>query len=272
VARCCVNIGGRKRCWICGRACRQGPIKQVWEQDTLVQCVFLYKPLGAVCAVAAFVEAGRIGLDSPFADAWPGIRPRPAKEQITLAFQGAQPSLRGLFRHQRNPGRLKPVSHWDAMASRARRASTLVDGPAKLTATHLSPLRLAAGRNRSRPQWANAQAPSIQEAICQPLGMDFFVGVPTRTWQRIAHVSATQSSMAIWNTPAQALRSMGQPEVWLSKPSATPPGMMVQHQTARMGQQAEILSANGTRKRTLACTLWQLLRHGENWTAPQLLG
>lgn len=257
----CVTVGGETvlDLW-------QGVVdkdnQQVWEQDTLVNVFSCTKPLGAV-ALLQQVEAGRIELDSPLADAWPEFA-QAGKEEITLRQVLSHRSGLSAISETMPP---EALFDWDTMAA-ALAAQTPWWTPG---ATHgYAPVTYAwlLGEPLQR---LSAERPGayIQQHICQPLGMDFFVGVPDEDLQRIAHVSRLRNQYGD-DYARKLFASMGQPEGMGFKAFGNPSSMMVSTNT-REWQQAEILSANGTGNARSLARFWQVMAHGGSLDGVHLL-
>ena len=257
----CVTVGGETvlDLW-------QGVVdkenQQVWEQDTLVNVFSCTKPLGAV-AILQQVEAGRIELDAPVAEVWPEFA-QAGKEQITLRQVLSHQSGLSAITETLPP---EALFDWDAMSSAlaAQRpwwTPGEAHGYAPVTYAWLigEPLRRV---SNTRP------GAYIQEHICKPLGMDFFVGVPDEALPRIAHLSRLRNQFG--DAYARALfASMGQPEGLGFKAFGNPSSMMVSS-NERQWQQAEILSANGTGNARSLARFWQLMAHGGTLDGVRLL-
>jgi len=257
----CVTVGGETvlDLW-------QGVVdkenQQVWEQDTLVNVFSCTKPLGAV-AILQQVEAGRIELDAPVAEAWPEFA-QAGKEQITLRQVLSHQSGLSAITETLPP---EALFDWDAMSSAlaAQRpwwTPGEAHGYAPVTYAWLigEPLRRVSG---SRP------GAYIQDSICAPLGMDFFVGVPDQDLSRIAHVSRLRNQFG--DEYARALfASMGQPEGLGFKAFGNPSSMMVSS-NEREWRQGEILSANGTGNARSLARFWQVMAHGGSLDGAHLL-
>lgn len=257
----CVTIGGETvlDLW-------QGVVdkdnQQVWEQDTLVNVFSCTKPLGAV-ALLQQVEAGRIGLDSPLADAWPEFA-QAGKEQVTLRQVLSHRSGMSAISETLPP---EALFDWDAMATAlAAQAPWWTPGEAHGYAPVTYAWLLGEPLKRLSGERPGAY---IQEHICQPLGMDFFVGVPDQDLQRIAHVSRLRNQYGD-EYARKLFASMGQPDGMGFKAFGNPSSMMVST-NKREWQQAEILSANGTGNARSLARFWQLLAHGGKLDGTQLL-
>lgn len=257
----CVTVGGETvlDLW-------QGVVdkdnQQVWEQDTLVNVFSCTKPLGAV-ALLQQVEAGRIQLDSPLAEVWPEFA-QAGKEQVTLRQVLSHRSGLSAIRDTLPP---EALFDWDAMTTALAAQAPWwspgeAHGYAPVTYAWLlgEPLKRLSGK---RP------GAYIQEHICKPLGMDFFVGVPDKELQRITHVSRLRNQYG--DEYARALfASMGQPEGMGFKAFGNPSSMMVST-NKREWQQADILSANGTGNARSLARFWQVLAHGGSLDGAHLL-
>ncbi|MFT6464178.1 serine hydrolase domain-containing protein [Halopseudomonas sp.] len=257
----CVTVGGETvlDLW-------QGVVdkdnQQVWEQDTLVNVFSCTKPLGAV-ALLQQVEAGRIELDSPLAEAWPEFA-QAGKEQITLRQVLSHRSGLSAISDTLPP---EALFDWDTMATALAAQEPwwtpgAAHGYAPVTYAWLlgEPLKRLSGE---RP------GAYIQQHICQPLGMDFFVGVPDDDLQRIAHVSRLRNQYGD-DYARKLFASMGQPEGMGFKAFGNPSSMMVSTNT-REWQQAEILSANGTGNARSLARFWQVMAHGGSLVGAHLL-
>lgn len=257
----CVTVGGETvlDLW-------QGVVdkdnQQVWEQDTLVNVFSCTKPLGAV-ALLQQVEAGRIDLDSPLAQAWPEFA-QAGKQQITLRQVLSHRSGMSAVSATLAP---EALFDWEAMTA-ALAAQTPwwtpgeTHGYAPVTYAWLvgEPLRRLSGE---RP------GAYLQQHVCQPLGMDFFVGVPDDQLHRVAHVSRLRNQYG--DDFARTLfASMGQPEGIGFKAFGNPSSMMVST-NKREWQQAEILSANGSGNARSLARFWQVLAHGGSLDGARLL-
>jgi len=220
------------------------------------------KPLGAV-AILQQVESGRIELDAPVAEVWPEFA-QAGKEQITLRQVLSHQSGLSAITETLPP---EALFDWDAMSSAlaAQRpwwTPGEAHGYAPVTYAWLigEPLRRVSG---SRP------GAYIQDSICAPLGMDFFVGVPDQDLSRIAHVSRLRNQFG--DEYARALfASMGQPEGLGFKAFGNPSSMMVST-NERQWQQGEILSANGTGNARSLARFWQVMAHGGSLEGTHLL-
>ena len=236
---------------------------QVWEQDTLVNVFSCTKPLGAV-ALLQQVQAGRIGLDDALADIWPEFA-QAGKQDITL---------RQILSHRSGlsavsaPLAPEALFDWQAMTSAlaAQEPWWTPDaehGYAPLTYAWLlgEPLRRLTG-----------QMPGdyLREHICQPLGMDFHVGVADQDLPRIAHVSRLRNQSG--DDYARALfSSMGDPRGLAFNAFANPSSLQTSTNKPEW-QQAQILAANGTGNARSLARFWQLMAHDGNLDGVQLLG
>lgn len=257
----CVTVGGETvlDLW-------QGVVdkdnQQVWEQDTLVNVFSCTKPLGAV-ALLQQVEAGRLDLDEPVAKVWPEFA-QAGKEAVTARqILSHRSGLSGISKT------LAPEAlfDWDAMAAALAAQQpwwTPGDEHGYQPVTYAwlvgEPLRRL---SQERP------GAYIASHICEPLGMDFYVGVPDAELHRIAHVSRMRNQYG--DQYARALfAAMGQPEGLQFKSFGNPSSMMVSTNT-REWQQAEILSANGTGNARSLARFWQVMAHGGSLDGVDLL-
>lgn len=235
---------------------------QVWEQDTLVNVFSCTKPLGAV-ALLQQVQAGRIGLDDALADIWPEFA-EAGKQQVTL---------RQILSHRSGlsaiSAPLAPEALFDWQAMTAALAAQQPwwtpgesHGYAPLTYAWLlgEPLRRLTG-----------QMPGdyLREQLCQPLGMDFHVGVADADLPRIAHVSRLRNQYG--DEYARALfAAMGDAE-GLSWKAFANPSSLQNSTNKREWQQAQILAANGTGNARSLARFWQVMAHGGQLGEARLL-
>ncbi|MEH6564664.1 MAG: serine hydrolase domain-containing protein [Halopseudomonas sp.] len=236
--------------------------QQVWEQDTLVNVFSCTKPLGAV-ALLQQVAAGRIELDAPIAEVWPEFA-QAGKQNI---------SLRQLLSHQSGVSAVSKSLPPEALFDWAAMSNALAEqapwwppgtahGYAPVTYAWLlgEPLARLSGERPGR---------YVQQQICAPLGMDFYVGVPDQDLERVAHVSRLRNQYG--DEGARALfAAMGEPEALTAKAFGNPASMMTST-NKREWQQVEILSANGTGNARSLARFWQLLAHGGELDGVRLL-
>ena len=235
---------------------------QVWEQDTLVNVFSCTKPLGAV-ALLQQVQAGRLGLDDPLANIWPEFA-QANKQEVTL---------RQILSHRSGlsaisvPLAAEALFDWQSMttalAAQAPWWTPDSDhGYAPLTYAWLlgEPLRRLTG-----------QMPGdyLREHVCQPLGMDFHVGVADQDLPRIAHLSRLRNQSG--DEYARTLfAAMGDPEGLAWKAFANPSSLQTST-NKREWQQAQILAANGTGNARSLARFWQVMAHGGSLEGVQLL-
>lgn len=257
----CVTVGGETvlDLW-------QGVVdkdnQQVWEQDTLVNVFSCTKPLGAV-ALLQQVEAGRIGLDDPLANVWPEFA-EAGKASITV---------RQILSHRAGlsaisqPLAPEALFDWDTMAA-ALAAQQPWWTPGEAHGYHPLTYAWLVGEPLQRLSEERPGA-YIASHICEPLGMDFFVGVPDAELPRIAHASRMRNQYG--DEYARALfAAMSKPDTINFKAFGNPPSMMVSTNT-REWQQAEILSANGTGNARSLARFWQVMAHGGSLDGVKLL-
>ncbi|MFA5678917.1 MAG: serine hydrolase domain-containing protein [Pseudomonas sp.] len=235
---------------------------QAWEQDTLVNVFSCTKPLGAV-ALLQQVQAGRIGLDDTVASTWPAFA-QADKQGITL---------RHILSHRSGlsaisaPLPAEALFDWQAMTSALAAqapwwAPDTDHGYAPLTYAWLlgEPLRRLSG-----------QMPGdyLREHICQPLGMDFHVGVADGDLARIAHVSRLRNHSG--DEYARALfAAMGNAQGLAWKAFANPSSLQTSTNKPEW-QQAQILAANGTGNARSLARFWQVMAHDGRLGDAQLL-
>jgi CubicO group peptidase (beta-lactamase class C family) len=110
----------------------------------------------------------------------------------------------------------------------------------------------------------------LREHICQPLGMDFHVGVADQDLPRIAHVSRLRNQSG--DDYARALfSSMGDPRGLAFNAFANPSSLQTSTNKPEW-QQAQILAANGTGNARSLARFWQLMAHDGSLDGVQLLG
>lgn len=260
-AALCVTIGGETvlDLW---QGVMDKDNQQVWEQDTLVNVFSCTKPLGAV-ALLQQVEAGRIELDAPLASVWPEFA-QAGKESVTLRHALSHRSGLSAIAEPLPP---EALFDWDTMAAALAAQKPWwtpgeAHGYAPVTYAWLlgEPLARLSGE---RP------GAYINQNVCQPLGMDFYVGVPDSELKRIASLSRLRNQYG--DQYARALfAAMGRPDELSFKAFGNPSSMMTSS-NRREWQQAEIFSANGTGNARSLARFWQLLAHGGSLNGVSLL-
>lgn len=260
-AALCVTVGGETvlDLW---QGVMDKDNQRVWEQDTLVNVFSCTKPLGAV-ALLQQVEKGRIELDTPLVEVWPEFN-QACKDQITLRHVLSHRSGMSAISETLPP---EALFDWQAMVDALATqepwwAPGQAHGYAPVTYAWLlgEPLVRLTGE---RP------GAYINEHICQPLGMDFHVGVPDADLQRIAHVSRLRNQYGD-QYARELFASMGRPDGLNFKAFGNPSSMMVSTNT-REWQQAEIFSANGTGTARALARFWQVMAHGGSLDGVHLL-
>ena len=248
-AALCVTVGGETvlDLW---QGVRDKDNQAVWEQDTLVNVFSCTKPLGAV-ALLQQVAAGKLELDAPLAVVWPEFA-QAGKASVTLRQILSHRSGLSAVSETLPP---EALFEWDAMsAALAAQQPWWTPGEhhgyAPVTYAWLlgEPLRRLTGR---RPGQA------IADSICEPLGMDFFIGVPDQDLERIASVSRLRNQMGD-DGARRLFAAMGQGDSMTAKAFGNPSSMMTST-NRREWQQADILSANGTGNARSLARFWQLL-------------
>ena len=223
-----------------------------WEQDTLVNVFSCTKALGAV-ALLQQVQDGHIELDGAVADIWPEFA-QAGKQQITF---------RQLLSHRAGlsavstPLAPEALFDWQAMTSALAAQSPWWEpgaehGYAPLTFawTIGEPLRRLSGL---------MPGDYLREHICQPLDMDFYVGVADADLPRIAHLSRMRNQHG--DEYARALYSaMGNAEGLQWKAFANPSSLQTSTNKQEW-KQAQILSANGTGNARSLARFWQVMAH-----------
>ncbi|WP_150300784.1 serine hydrolase domain-containing protein [Pseudomonas profundi] len=260
-AALCVTVGGETVLDLWGGVADKDD-QQVWKQDTLVNVFSATKPLGAV-AMLQQVAAGRIGLDTPLADVWPEFAAA-GKEAVTLRHVLSHRSGLSAISQTLPP---EALFDWQAMCEALVMQSPWwtpgeSHGYAPLTYSWLlgEPLRRL-----------SEQSPGtyVQEHICQPLGMDFFVGAPDAELSRIAHVSRLRNQFG--DDYAKALfMAMGKPEDLPFKAFANPSSLLTSTNRVEW-QQAELLAANGSGNARSLARFWQVMAHGGRFDGVTLL-
>jgi len=235
---------------------------KVWEQDTLVNVFSCTKPLGAV-ALLQQVQAGRIGLDAPLAEVWPEFA-QAGKQHVTLRQILSHRSGLSAISEPLAP---EALFDWQAMtaALAAQQPWWTPDashGYAPLTYAWLlgEPLRRLSG-----------QMPGdyLREHVCQPLGMDFHVGVVDADLSRIAHVSRLRNQYGD-QYARDLFAAMGDADGLSWKAFANPSSLQTST-NKREWQQAQILAANGTGNARSLARFWQVMAHDGRLGDTQLL-
>lgn len=192
---------------------------QVWQQDTLVNVFSSTKPFAAVVLLQLMAE-GKLELDRPVADYWPEFAQN-GKSSITV---------RHLLSHRAGVAAIHKtlpaddLYNWPVMVQAIEQEQPwwipgTEHGYAPITFGWL------VGELIRR---VDGQMPgdSIAQRICQPLGLDFYVGVPETELERISDVSRMKGNMGDEAAKRMLHKVMYEPDSLTTKSFTNPPSVM----------------------------------------------
>ncbi len=222
-----------------------------WSDDTICVIFSATKPATALC-MHLLSQRGQVDLDAPVGAVWPAFAAQ-GKEQITL---------RMVLDHSAGIPVLCEPLKTDCLCDHAYMAERLaaatpVFAPGRTTAYHpvtggfvlAEVLRRVDGRSLGR---------FFAEEIAQPLGLDFWIGLPDALEERVAPIRHFVPQKGGGSTPfGEALRDPGSPQ---SRFFFNHGDWMAKGVNTRAGRRAEIGAASGvTNARNLAA-LFEAMR------------
>jgi CubicO group peptidase (beta-lactamase class C family) len=156
-----------------------------WQRDTLVNVYSVGKGVLAIL-VLALVEQGVVDLDAPVSRIWP---------EFAAHGKGAL-SLREMLCHRAGLPALRERMHGEEMYDWDRICGALAEQapywqPGSLHGYHVNTLGYLAGEIVRRASGIDVGA-AIRRLVADPLGVDFFFGVPRPDLHRVATVVMPQ--------------------------------------------------------------------------------
>lgn len=176
---------------------RNGNTKAPWQQDTLVNVFSTTKGVAAL-AVAVAVSRGLLSYDAAVADYWP---------EFAQAGKGAI-TVRQLLAHQAGLSAIKPLLRLSDLAEpTALSAKIAAQPPAWAPGTRHGYHALTLGWYqreliRRVDPGGRTFGRFFAEEIAEPLGLDFYIGLPTSVLRdRVAHLHPFSRAKALLQVP-----------------------------------------------------------------------
>lgn len=217
-AALCVQVEGETVVDLWGGvADRDG--QQAWQSDTLLNLFSCTKPFAAV-VVLQLVGEGKLQLDAPVARYWPEF----------AAAGKAQISVRQLLCHQAGLPAIRANLPAEALYDWAQMCAALAaeqpwwtpgDGHGYAPITYGWLVGELLRRVTGQPP-----GELIAARICQPLGLDFHVGLADSEFHRVAHIARGKGDLG--DAAAQRLLQcmMSQPQAMTTRAFCNPPSIL----------------------------------------------
>jgi len=192
--------------------------QQAWQHDTLVNVFSCGKPMLAV-VILQLVQEGKLQLDAAVADYWPEFA-RQGKEAITvrqlLSHQAGLPAIE-------QPLPAEALYDWSVMTNALVQQQPwwtfdTTHGYAPMTYGWLlgELVRRVDGQSAGK---------AIAQRISEPLGLEFYVGVPDSELPRISDTSRIKGAQGD-DAAKKLLQAIMQPQSMTSRAFANPPSML----------------------------------------------
>jgi CubicO group peptidase (beta-lactamase class C family) len=211
-----------------------------WERDTLVNVYSTTKGMTALCA-HRLVEEGRLDLDAPVADYWPGFA-QAGKAQIPvrqlLCHQAGLAAVAKIL-----PG--EALYDWDAMCE-ALAAQEPWWEPGTAHGYHAVTFGWLVGEVVRRIT-GESLGTTFRKMFAEPLGLDFHIGLAEEEHGRVAELVAldpTAPEAMDGEAAALAKAFLEEPEGVTARAFVNPPTMALGPNNAAW-RKAEIPGANG---------------------------
>lgn len=243
-AALCVQVGGETVIDIwAGVQDRRGGI--AWQENTLVNVFSCGKPLLAV-VVLQLVAEGKLQLDTPVAEYWPAFAAH-GKQDITVRY---------LLNHRAGLPAIDKLLPPEALYDWNRMVNALLEQQpwwTPDTAHGYAPMTYGWLLGELVRQVESGDIGEIiARRICEPLGLDFFFGVPESEISRISDTSRIKC--AVGDEDAQRLLQtiMQQPDSMVSRAFANPPSMLSSNNKAEWRRLAQPAATGHANARSLA--------------------
>lgn len=207
-----------------------------WERNTLVNVYSTTKGMTAICA-HQLIDEGLLDLDAPVADYWPEFA-QGGKEQMPV---------RMLFCHQGGLAAVDEVLPAEALYSWTAMCDALAAQapwwtPGESHGYHAVTFGWLVGELVHRLR-GKSLGTVFRERIAEPLGADFWIGLPPSEHARVTDIQAAPPG-AVGDTMALAEAFLSNPTGLTAKAFLNPPSMALGANNAPW-REAEIPGANG---------------------------
>lgn len=153
-----------------------------WSEDTLVLVASSTKALTAVCLLQ-LIEQGRVDVDAPVATYWPGFG-KAGKAGVTirhiLSHQGGVPAIAAPYTYDDH-------FNWDRIVELLEEQPPFWP-PGEKHGYHPTLFGNLVGEVVRRVSGLSL-GQYLKKNVCDPLGLDFWVGLPESEFSRVAEVS-----------------------------------------------------------------------------------
>ena len=177
--------------------------RRSWQADSIVQPYSVTKPFAGLCALR-LIDRGSLDLDAPVQDYWPEFL-APATVRHVLSHQAGVVALD-------HPARTEVFYDWDGMcallaAQRPEWPPGEAHGESALFYGHLvgELVRRVDGRSLGA---------FLRDEVCEPLALDFFVGLPPGELARVVELTGLDAEFerrSVLGRPALYGRAMDNP-------------------------------------------------------------
>jgi CubicO group peptidase (beta-lactamase class C family) len=235
-AALCVRIGHETvlDLWA-GSADKDGEV--AWQEDTIVNVFSCTKPFAAV-ALLQLVSEGRLDLDRPVCAYWPEFGSN-GKDGITV---------RQILSHTAGMAAIHTPLPAEALYDWERMTQTIAaDSPWWVpgTAHGYSPITYGwlVGELLRR---IDGQTPgsSVAKRVCEPLGLDFHIGLGDEHFHRVAHVARAKGWMGDDAAQRMLKAMMTEPNALGTRSFTNPPSVMTSTNRPEW-RRLEQVAANG---------------------------
>jgi len=211
--------------------------EQQWTEDTIVNVFSVTKGITALC-VLQLVEQGLVDLERPLADYWPAFGCH-GKEAVRVV---------DVMSHMSGVTAIHPPVPQSALYDWQRMVDYLADEtPWFPPGEQLAYTPFTYGwllGELVRQVTGKSIGQYWQETVAEPLGLDFFIGVPDQRLPDVSEVSANTSNLPRYDSADIGLLMKSEPEGVVHKAFANPMSMLL-GTNSQEWRQAEVPAANG---------------------------
>lgn len=165
---------------------------RVWDENTLVPVWSATKGPAAVCCLLALEEAG-IPLDCPVAEVWPEFVGGGKAEVVFAHLLSHTAGLCALDERA-------PIYNYDAVIQALEHQRPLWE-PGTRQGYHARTFGFLMDEVVRRLTEAESLGEYFREVFGSPLGLDFWIGLPSAQWDRVSHVYPGKISIANGDQP-----------------------------------------------------------------------